>query len=297
MFGFRADGRRIAGIDPIVMLTPYIMPSRVDAQVHIKVNFDFDHMSKYIRAQQELGHHITHMGMLIAAYVRTLCQFPDLNRFIVNKQLYARNHVCVSFVTLKKNGNDEVEESLVKVEFDLNDTIYQVMEKLEAVIEKSRQPKDVNKTDRVARTLLAIPFLPNIVVGIVRLLDRYGFMPPLFHKASPFHTSLFISNMASIGMNYIYHHIYNFGTTSVFVAMGKTEMEVRVNSEGRWRSRRIMPAGVVVDERICSGGVYARAFAYLRGVLVRPELLEVPPETIKTEIDMKRAAKTSQINA
>lgn len=33
MFGFRPDGRRVSSIDPIVGITPYLMPMRCDAQV------------------------------------------------------------------------------------------------------------------------------------------------------------------------------------------------------------------------------------------------------------------------
>jgi len=297
MFGWRADGRAIRGVDPIVMLTPYIMPTRVDAQVNIRLNLDFDVMTQYIRRKREEGIAITYMGLILAAYVRTVAQYPELNRFIMNKRLYARNHLCVSFVTLKKSNDEQIEESVVKLEFDPEDTIFDVSQKLDAAIEKTRAPKDKNRTDVLARFLLSVPLLPNIVVGLARLLDRYGLMPALIHKASPFHTSLFISNMASIGMNYIYHHIYNFGTTGVFVSMGKTESDVRVNADGSCRSQRIMPLGVVVDERICSGGVYSRAFGFLRSALAHPETLEERPPDVKFETKMSRRSGGAQINA
>ena len=184
------------------------------------------------------------------------------------------------------------------MEFDPDETVFEVSEKLEAVIAANRAPKKTNKTDFVARGLLSVPLLPNLVVGLARLLDRYGLMPSIIHKASPFHTSLFISNMASIGMNYIYHHIYNFGTTGVFVSMGKAEQEVRMNSDGSCRSKRIMPVGTVIDERICSGGVYSRAFGYLRSCLTHPEMLEERPAQIKLETPMrKRKGDARQINA
>ncbi|NLG24918.1 MAG: 2-oxo acid dehydrogenase subunit E2 [Clostridiales bacterium] len=303
MFGYRADGRRIRGMDPIVSLTPYIMPRRYDAQVQIRHNLDFDVMTRYIREKREQGHNVTYMGLLLAAYVRTVSQYPELNRFIMNRQLYARNHICVSFVTLKKGtGDDRIEESLVKLMFEPDETVFEVTDKLEAAIEENRKATEANLTEGVARFLLAVPLLPGIVVMLGRLLDRYGLLPSLIHRASPFHTSLFISNMASIGMGYIYHHIYDFGTTSVFVSMGRTEQEVRLNGDGSPRSRRIMPLGTVVDERICSGGEYARAFGYLRSILAHPEQLETRPEVVKTEMRpsrrrRRRDADKYQINA
>ena len=36
MFGYRPDGRRVSSIDPIVRITPYLMPMRCDAQVFLQ---------------------------------------------------------------------------------------------------------------------------------------------------------------------------------------------------------------------------------------------------------------------
>ena len=282
MFGRRSDGRRITGIDPIVQFTPYIMPHRYDA----KQELDFDQMTRYIRDKRREGHQVTHMGLIIAAYIRMLCDYPEMNRFIVNRKLYARNHFCVSFVTLRKTPDNSVEESLCKVQFNLDDTIFDVSRRLADAIQKARVPEAVNKTDKLARTLMKIPYLPNFVVFLATQLDKHGLMPRFIHEASPFHTGLFISNMASLGMNYIYHHIYDFGTTSLFITMGKTEQKIYLNNDGTCRSKRIMPVGVVVDERIAPGAIFAQMFSSIVGYLNNPEKLESPPDHIKTEIDM-----------
>lgn len=297
MFGYRADGRLVRDIDPIVMLTPYIMPNRDDAQVMTRHDLNFDEMTDYIRQQRKDGHQITYMSIIIAAFVRTLCEYPDLNRFVMNKRIYARDHVCVSFVTLKKTEDDSIEEAIVKVDFQLSDTIYDVASRLESAIAQTRKPNVKNKTDKVVKFLFSMPFLPDIVVGLAKLLDRYGLMPSYIHQASPFHTSLFISNMASIGMNYIYHHIYNFGTTSIFLGMGKTEQKIHANADGTCRYRRVMPIGAVIDERICSGGVYSRAFSHMKYLIHNPSLMETPPEHIATEAVMRATSSEQQINA
>ena len=297
MFGFRSDGRYVKDIDPIVMITPYIMPRRDDSQVMTRHDLDFEGMTNYIRHQRKDGHQITYMGMIIAAYLRTLCEYPDLNRFIMNKRIYARNHVCVSFVTLKKNQDDSIEEAIVKVDFQLTDTIYDVTRRIEAAIAETRKPGKKNKTDKLVKFLLSMPLLPDIVVGLAKFLDRYGLMPSYIHQASPFHTSLFISNMASIGMNYIYHHIYNFGTTGIFLGMGKTEQKVHANPDGTCRSKRIMPVGAVIDERICGGASFAQAFSRMKYYVHNAALLETAPESIKTETNMQEASSDRQLNA
>ena len=297
MFGRRSDGTLIKDVDPFVLITPYIMPERSDSQVMTPHELDFESMTKYIREQRKLGHNITYMGMIIAAYVRTLCEYPELNRFIMNKRLYARNHVCVSFITLKKNPDDSLEEAAVKVDFQLSDTIYDVTRRIDAAIAETRKPGETNKTDRLVSFLLSLPLLPNIVVALAKFLDRHGLMPSYIHQASPFHTSLFISNMASIGMNYIYHHIYNFGTTSIFFGMGKTEQKIHANSDGTCRHKRVMPVGAVIDERICSGASFSRAFSQMKVYMHNPSLLETPPEHVKTETKMNEVSSARQVNA
>ena len=294
MFGKRKDGRRLRGIDPIVALTPFLMQERSDAQVMTRQNLDFEAMTRYIRDKRKDGHNVSYMTIIIAAFVRTISEYPDLNRFIINKRLYARNHICVSFVTLKKGVGDEVEESTVKVMFNPEDTIFEISERIEKAIEEARKPQDVNLTDKVARALLAAPLLPNLVVALVRFLDNHDLMPKLIHNASPMHTSLFISNMASLGMGYIYHHIYNFGTTSLFIGMGKTEQAVRPNADGTCRTVRQMPLGIVIDERIAAGGIYAQGFAALKKYTSNPELLETPPQKVKTECEMVRITDENQ---
>ncbi len=297
MFGHRSDGRLVKDIDPIVMITPYIMPHRDDSQVMTRHDLDFETMTSYIREQRKKGNNITYMGMIIAAYVRTLCEHPELNRFVMNKRIYARNHVCVSFITLKKNPDDSIEEAVVKVDFQLTDTIYDVTRRVESAIAETRKPGQKNKTDKLVKFLLSMPVLPDVVVGLAKFLDRHGLMPSFIHQASPFHTSLFISNMASIGMNYIYHHIYNFGTTGIFFGMGKTEQKVHANSDGTCRSKRIMPVGAVVDERICSGANFSRAFSLMKTYIHNASLLEMPPENIRTETTMITSTSDRQINA
>lgn len=286
MFNKRYDGLRVKSLDPIVALTPYIMPERSDSQVMTKQYLDFDVTTEYIRKQRTEGHNITHMDILLTAYLRAVSEYPEMNRFVVNKRLFSRNNISVSFVTLKQKTDNTLEEALCKVYLDPHDTIYDVAEKISGAIEEARKETSSNSTDKIAKFLMAMPLLPNIVVGLVKFMDAHGFMPKLIFEASPFHTSLFLSNMASLGMNYIYHHIYNFGTTSVFFTMGKTEQKLFPNPDGTVRHKRVMPMGIVIDERIAAGGTYARAFACMMHYINHPELLEEKPTDDKIHLEI-----------
>lgn len=289
MFGIRSDGRLAKNVDPIVRFTPYIMPMRCDAQNFCKLSLEYDSIVSYIKERRAQGHSLSFMTIVIAAFVRTVSQCPELNRFVANKRIYSRNRISVSFVVLKDTKTEEIGESLAKVEFDPDATIFEVEEKIERAIENGRTNKEGTLTDKFANALLAVPFLPTLIVGLARLLDRYGLLPGIVYDASPFHTSLFITNMASINMSYIYHHLYNFGTTGIFLALGKIERTLQPMPGKLVSYKNQLPLGVVTDERVCGGAEYARAFSVMRKYLTNPALLEVRPETVKIETPMRPA--------
>lgn len=283
MFGFRPDGRRVVQEDGILAIVPYLMPTRVDSPVHSVQHIDCDILTRYIRDQRAKGHVLSYMDIVLAGYVRVMSQHPELNRFIMNKQIYARNEICVSMALLKKFENDEetIQESVVKLHFEPDATVYDVHDIIEAAVEVNRKPETANLTDKVVSFLLRLPGLPMLIVALAKLLDRYGLLPKWVIDFVPFHTSIFFTNMASLGMPYVNHHIYNFGTTSIFLSMGKTERVPVIGQDGKLAYKRYIPMGVVSDERITSGAEYARGFGLWRDLLAKPELLETPPAEVK----------------
>ncbi len=283
MFGRRADGRLLREIDPIIALTPYLMPMRCDAQVFSNYKLDYEKMARYIVDQGNKGHKLTFMQLIFAAYVRSVSQVPQINRFVVNKRLYARTQLTISFVLLKDTGDpDKIEENTVKCYFDPRDTIYDVAARGDKAIEENRHEEADNSTMKVAKLLLN-PLLANIVVFLARTLDRYGIMPKYILDASPFHTSMFFTQMASIGMPAVNHHIYNFGTTSLFVSMGSIQRETIVGADGKVTRKRWLPVGFTADERICAGAEWAKLVDRMMHYVAHPEELETPPETVYFE--------------
>lgn len=280
MFGFRPDGRRVKDIDPIVRITPFLMPMRCDAQVFLQHKADYELMARYIARKGAEGEKITFMQIIIAAFVRTVSQHPEINRYIMNKQFFSRNNCTVSFTMLKDMTNPDAGETAVKIRFDLTDTIFDVRDRMNKVVEASRGVENQNFVDKLVRLLFAIPGLPTAIVALVRLLDRYGLCPGALLDELPFHTSMYITNNASIGLHHVNHHIYNFGSTSLFFGMGTLE-RVAVVEKGVTRMKRFLPIGITADERVCSGAHYAQFFGTMSYLLNHPEELEVPPESVR----------------
>ena len=115
---------------------------------------------------------------------------------------------------------------------------------------------------------------------MLKFLDKHGIMPKAVIKASPFHTSVFLTNVGSLGIDSIYHHIYNFGTTSLFFSMGKKKKSY-IYEEDEIKEEKCITIAFVGDERICDGHYYATSFKQLNKYLKRPELLEKQPKNIE----------------
>ena len=288
MFGRRPDGRRVKGIDPVMQITPYVMPMRCDAQVFLKHRVDMERLSRYIRRQRaEKGEQLTYMQIILAAYVRAISANPEINRFIMNKQLFARNNCSAAFTILKNPNDADDGEAVVKIKFDLSDTLYDVRDRMVAAVAANRgENAGGGFVDKLLGTLFAVPGLATVVVGLVKLLDRYGLAPGVLMEELPFYVGMYITNTASIGLHDVNHHLYNWGNVGLFFGMGTTE-KVAVEENGAVRMKRYLPIGITADERVCSGAHYARFFNDMRYYLDNPEKLETPPEKIRFDKGME----------
>ena len=281
MFGRRPDGRRVKKIDPVMRITPYVMPMRCDAQVLLKHRADMEILSRYIRQQKnEKNETVSYMQIIVAAYVRAVSRNPEVNRFVMNKQLFARNNCSAAFTILKDPSDADKGEAVVKIKFDLTDTLYDVRDRMDAAVKANRGDQPAGFVDKLLGALFAVPGLATVVVGLVRFLDRYGLAPGVLMEELPFYVGMYITNTASIGLHDVNHHIYNWGNVGLFFGMGTAE-KIAVVEDGQTRMKRYLPIGITADERVCSGAHYARFFADMKRFLEHPELLEQPPEKVR----------------
>lgn len=268
----RPDGTRVKGLSAVVQALPYVMPKRYDAQNMTTETADEDIIRKYIREKRREGRGVTHMSLLIAAYYRAFLQHPKVNYFIMNSKIYKRNHFCVSFVMLKTRADGTPDETVLKIFLEPADDVFSITEKIRAAIDRNAQREHNNATDRFVNVAFSVPGLAWLIFRGAYLMDRLGILPRKIIDLSPFHTSLFITNLASIKTRSIYHHCYEFGTTSVFVCMGKPVPDYM----GGDLTRKVMPIGVVMDERICTGYEYAAFYSDFKGYLRDLSQLETP---------------------
>lgn len=280
MFGHRSDGKKIKKLTPIFKIMPCVMLDRVDSQVYFKQDIALKHLDEYIDRKAEEGIRLSYMNIIYAAIVRIIGERPRLNRFAMNGALYQRNKIYVSLV-IKKSLTDDGVETPLKLKFNGDENIFEIKEKLDATIEKNKDVKAANKTDKLVSILSAIPSgLIRVIVKFLMFLDKHGIMPKKIIEASPFHTSVFLTNVGSLGIDSIYHHIYNFGTTSMFFSMGKKKKSYIYEDE-EFKEEKCITLAFVGDERICDGYYYASSFKLLLKYLKKPELLEENGEVEK----------------
>ena len=277
----RVDGRRVKNEVPMYYLIPQFMTERNDALNMTTIDIPIEPLRKYMNAKRKEGHHISHMALIMTAYAHLVGEFPSVNRFVQNRRIYEHNDFSISLVVLRP-GNTGNDDTMSKLYMGPEDTIFDVQRKIDEYIEvnTSGAAEDSNDLDKWMGILCSLGGLLDVAGWVLRFMDKHGLLPRSMVKASPFHASLLITNLASIRTNHIYHHVYNFGSTSVTMAMGNLREVPKRGRNGEIELVRCMPIGVVMDERIASGHYLALAFARFKDMLQHPEQLEQPGSTV-----------------
>lgn len=284
--GDRYDGFLVRNVEPMGTLIPFIMKTKTDSWVLMDDKIDITHTQEFMREMRKSGKlpTLSLYQIVYAAMVRTIVDVPEINRFVQNGRIYARNEIKGSMVVMR-GLSKESERTTIMPRFELEDTLYDVVERINkeiAPIDLSRKKvrEDDNKSafDVLQTALSAVPaFFLHRVFDILKLLDRHGMLPKSLNRLSPFHSSFFITNMGSMGMMPVYHHIYEFGTLSCFGAIGAIDTVYEMNRYGETHKKLYLNTKFVADERATDGFIYAMAMKDFKKYVMKPELLLDPP--------------------
>lgn len=284
-FGDRKEGRLIRSLAPFYQFIPYVMPTRNDACNQFADCVEITETDRWLRQKRLEGYKgLGYLHLFIAAYVRMVSQRPGMNRFINGRRIYARNNIEV-VLTVRRGMSTDSNETTIKVIFDPYDTIFDVYHKMNEKIDEIKFGEEDNNTEQVAGVLLKLPrFLLRFAIGVLKVMDYFGIIPQALLDASPFHGSMIITDLGSLGIAPIYHHIYNFGNLPLFIAFGTKRKAMELDMDGNLVKRKYLDFKAVTDERICDGYYYAMSFKYFKKYLHNPELLEVPPEKVVEDL-------------
>ena len=286
-WGDRKDGRRVRTAQPMAKMMAFIMKDRADAMNYFADELDVTETDAFCKKMIADGYEgFSFLHIMLAAYVRTVSQKPALNRFINGQRIYARNNIEVNMV-IKKDLREDSPDTAISVVFEPDDTILDVYDKFNAAVQKEKDKEELDSGfDKTAGTLASLPRpILRLAVRLLFWMDYHGLLPKFLTDLSPFHGSMIITSMGSLGIRPIYHHIYNFGNLPVFISYGVKRTEYKVKRDGSVEQRRMMDLKVVTDERICDGFYYASAFKMIRRLVEHPSGLLKRPEQIFEDID------------
>lgn len=277
------EGRKLKTVSGMSKIESFIMPERNDACNQIRDCFETSAADDYIFKKRKEGlKGFGVMHLFLAAYVRTVSQRPAINRFIRGQRIYARNNIEVA-ITIKKEMRLDAPDTCIKLFFPPDATAEEVYRIVEEEIQKSRNEK--SDFDDVAHILGNLPrFILKFAIWLLKKMDYHRLLPRALSKLSPFHGSMILTSMGSLGIPPIYHHIYNFGNVPVFVSFGAKRSVVELDKNGTPVDKKYVDYCVVTDERICDGYYFASALKYMRTILAKPEVLDEKPEKVIEDI-------------
>ena len=277
--GDRRDAKLLRDIDSMHFIMPLMYPNRCDNEAFISETIDLTNVMKYLEKKNadKPEYKYNFFQVMVTAVLKTITLRPQLNRFIANYNLYERNEVSAAF-TIKKIFTDEGEEALAFIHSKPSDTLESIHNEIYrqvSYVRKEGKDQSTMSMDALQKVFGFPPLKKALGVG-ARFLDKRGLMPASVIATDPFQSSVVLANLGSIKLRSGYHHLTNWGTTSVFVIIGEMKERPFYDGDGKEEMRMSVDIGLTVDERISDGYYCSRAISLLKKLLDEPELLELP---------------------
>lgn len=279
----KKEGRRVRTLDPMHYVGLYLMKERNDATNYFSEKLDITAAEEYIKQKRESGmNDFSVMHLILAALVRMYSQHPEMNRFIRGRRIYARNNIEI-VITVKKEMKLNADDTVVKLIYPPESTADDVYRITNDTIRASLA--EDNDFDGVVKTLNKLPrFMLRIIAWLLEKMEFYSLIPRSLTSVSPFHGSLVITSLASLGIPPVYHHLYNFGNIPIFVAFGRKYKENLLQEDGSVKRVAYMDYRISCDERIADGHAYSVSLRYFNSLMRNPYLLDTPPEKVVEDI-------------
>ena len=285
-WGDRPDATLIRDCDAMHLIMPMIYPNRADNEAYISEQLDLTNLDAYMAEKNAEGPEFEYklFQMIVASVMKMIVLRPKLNRFYVNKNYYQRDEISCGFV-VKREFSDGGEEGLTFIKADEQTTLESIRRDIYNEIHRVRvEESDANKgkqkqqsTDDFMEVFKKFPrFFTKFLFCIIRFLDKHGWIPASLIASDPDYASVFFSNLGSIKLKAGYHHLSNWGTTSLFVVIGERKKRPYYDDMGNVTMKDSVEVGVTVDERIADGYYYAKSIRIIKKLIEHPELLEKP---------------------
>ena len=274
-WGDRKDGKLLRDLDSMHYIMPLIYPNRCDNEAFMHLRIDLTKAEEFL-AKKNAGnpaYKYNLFQLVLTAVLKTIVLRPVMNRFIANGNMYQRNEITAAF-TVKKIFADDGGEALARIYAKEEDTLDTIHEEIYRQVSFCRS----DKKDASTESMDFVQKLPgkHLIGAVVRWLDRHGWMPSSLIATDPYYCSAVLTNLGSLKIDAGYHHMTNWGTNSLFCAIGLMKKRPFFDEEGNMTMRMSVDLGFTIDERLADGYYYAKTMRLLKKLLENPELLELP---------------------
>lgn len=276
--GDRKDGRLLRNVDAMHFLMPIIYPNRCDNEAFISERIDLTNINKYLETKNENNPEYKYnlFQVIVSAVIKTITLRPKMNRFVANGNMYERDEVSAAFV-IKKVFKDDSEEGMAFIHSKDTDTIESVHNDIYRQVNRCRKETKQDSTVEAMEFLNKIPrFISKTAIKFICFLDKRGKVPKSLISTDPYYSTVMLTNLGSIKLKSGYHHLTNWGTTSVFLVVGEKKIRPFFDENGNMEMKDSVDIGLTVDERIADGYYFSKTVKLLKKILENPELLELP---------------------
>jgi len=289
----RNDAKRIYDMPTLIQVYPYLMKRRCDSMVFQSMVMDLTAVVDFVKENKAPdGHTYRIFEVMISALLRTIALRPELNRFIANKCYWQRDELSINFI-VKEDYTDEAPEHSMPMYFRPDMTLDEMATIINNTITEERKKSNEGFTDKAISFFFSFPrWFITSVIGLAGFLDKHGKAPKALRDADGLHTSVYISNLGSIGLggSSPHHHLYEWGTTSLFVTLGMLHRKKQSNGE----FRDFMEVGFTVDERITDGWYFTKSVKLFQNFLNHPESLLGKPTKLPSPVLSKKQFKAQK---
>lgn len=285
-FSDRKEGRVIRSLPAPLRLAPYLATARDESTSHLADSVEVSAIEQWLVEARESGWSgIGFIHLLVAAYVRTVSMRPGINRFVVGRRLYARNDIQVVF-PVRRTDSYGTHQTLVKVSFAPTDTVYDVFRRMNETVDDIKANMGATELEKTTATFMRVPrpFL-RLTMRVLRWMNYQDWLPQSLLDISPYHASLSVSDMGSLGIPPESPALPRFGTLPCALSFGAKRRCYEMEKDGRTVERHYVDYVIASDNRMADAPYFAGAYKCLKYFLKNPKLLELPPETVEDDVN------------
>lgn len=277
-FRRRPDGTYLGDIPALRRIVPYLMPTRAEGVVYYPQRIEVGGLLAWLE-QRNAGlpeaERVTLFQVFLTAIARTLALRPEVNRFVSGRRTYQHTDISISFI-VKKALTEEAPETEVRLVFTGDETVEEVRDLVSSALHRERGTER-GADDKLVDFFASWPRpVLSLVARAVMTMDYHNVLPGALRDAIPLYTSVYLVNLGSVGADAPFHHLYEHGSASVFVAMGRVGKQPVVDDDGQVVARDCINLAYTLDERATDGFYFARTAEVFRRLVADPRLLEQP---------------------